>query len=178
MFAMLLSAQAAQADFKSSFSFSKFSYSVAAWFRVKCPEDSVLSICYNYSHINKYLRKPNLAITPIEEGAGWNRYRYVYTYIVYSCSLTFRRDMVRDSGLLRFRLLDVKSTRSAFPTVANSWGYYRVDAIPGTDSAQFFYRQTTALTKPINILYATVIRFETNGFLRRLLQYIKAYDVP
>ncbi len=151
---------AAEGAFSSSFTFAGHSYSVAARFRVKCPKDSVLSICYNYSHINKYLKKPNLAITPIEEGAGWNRYRYVYTYIVYSCSLTFRRDIVPDSGLLRFRLLDVRSTKSVFPTVASSWGYYRVDTIPQTDSVQFFYRQFTSLTKPINILYATVIRFK------------------
>jgi hypothetical protein len=172
-FVIFFSVAAMGSVVKSTFSFNQSSYSVAARFRAKCPRDSLLSICYSYSHINKYLRRPNLTITPLEEGATWNRYRYVYTYVVYSCSLTFRRDIVPDSGLLRFRLLDVRSTKSIFPTVANSWGYYRVDSIPGTDSTQLSYGQTTVLTKPINILYATIIRFETNGFLRRLIDYIK-----
>jgi hypothetical protein len=157
------------------YNFGKSSYTVDASFTVLCPRDSVLAVCYRFYHINRYLKRFNLVITPLVESENSNTYRYVYTYIIYSCSLTIHRDLMPDSGLLRFYLQDVHSTISFLPTVKHTGGYYRVDSIPGSDSVRLTYQQETVLTKPLNILYRTGIQFETNGFLNRLINYIGQY---
>jgi hypothetical protein len=157
------------------YNFGKSSYTVHASFTVRCPRDTVLAVCYRFYHINSYLKRFNLAITPLQEGENWNKYRYVYTYIIYSCSLSIHRDLMPDSGLLRFNLQEVHSTMSFLPTVSRTGGFYLVDSIPGTDSIRLTYQQETVLTKPLNILYRTGIQFETNGFLDRLVKYIGQY---
>jgi hypothetical protein len=157
------------------YNFGKSSYTVNASFTVLCPRDTALAVCYRFYHINRYLKRFNLVITPLQEGENWNKYRYVYTYIIYSCSLTIHRDLLPDSGLLRFYLQEAHSTMSFLPTVSHTGGFYLVDSIPGTDSIRLTYRQETMLTKPLNILYRTGIQFETNGFLDRLVNYLAKY---
>jgi hypothetical protein len=158
------------------YNFGKSSYTVDASFTILCPKDSVLAVCYRFFHINRYLKRFNLVITPLVEGENWNTYRYVYTYIIYSCSLTIHRDLLPDSGLLRFHLQEAHSTLSLLPTVSHTGGFYRVDSIPGTDSVRLTYQQETVLTKPLNILYRAGIQFETNGFLNHLINYLVQYD--
>jgi hypothetical protein len=153
--------------------FDKCNYDVAAAFTVLCPKDSALAACFAYRHLKRFLMRSNLCITPVAEGKQWSRYVFAYSYVVYRCSLAIRYDLKPDSNIVRYNLYDTRPVRSLFPLMQELSGCYRVDPVPGSDSVRVTYLQRARMSKRLNIIYTTEIKFETDGVIKRLKSYLE-----
>ncbi len=157
----------------SHYNFDKCNYDVAAAFTVLCPKDSALAACFTYCHLKRFLMRSNLSITLMAEGKQWSRYLFAYYYVVYRCSLAIRYDLKPDSNLVRYNLYNTRPVQSLFPLMQELSGCYRVDPVPGSDSVRITYLQQARMSKRLNIIYTTEIRFETDGVIKRLKSYLE-----
>ena len=158
---------------QNRYQFGTCNYGVRATFTSLCCGDSVLSACSQYAHLNRLMARSNLTITRLAEGKQWSKFLFAYSYVVYRCSLTIQYELKPDSNLVRFNLLDTRPKASLFPLMQELSGSYGFAHVPGSDSVRVTYLQQARMSKRLNILYQTEIRFENDGVIKRLKAYLE-----
>jgi hypothetical protein len=153
--------------------FGTCDYRVAAEFNVACPRDSALVACFDFDHVRRFLGCPSLGMARISQGSSWQRYLFAYNYVVYRCTLDIKYELKTDSGLVRYNLVQSRTNNSFFPAMVELSGCYKIERLLNNDSIRVTYEQNACMSKKLNILYTTEIRWQSDGVIRRLEAYLR-----
>jgi hypothetical protein len=176
VFLILASVAVVSAPCRSSVSryyrFGTYDYHATAEFTVACPRDSALIACFDFDHVKRFLTCSSLVMSPISEGQNWRRYLFAYNYVVYRCTLDIKYELKRDSGLVRYNMVESRTDNTFFPAIVELSGTYKVESVPGNDSVRIIYDQKARMSKKLNILYTTEIRWQSDGVIKRLEAFL------
>jgi hypothetical protein len=100
-------------------------------------------------------------------------YLFAYNYVVYRCTLDIRYELKRDSGLVRYTMVESRTDNTLFPSMVELSGIYKVEHLPESDSVCIVYDQKARMSKKLNILYTTEIRWQSDGVIKRLESYLR-----
>jgi hypothetical protein len=177
VFLILASVAVVSAPCRSSVSrhyrFGTHDYHVMAEFSVACPRDSALVACFDFDHVKRFLTCPSLVMSKIGGEKDRQRYLFAYNYVVYRCTLDIKYELKNDSGMVRYALMQSSTNNTFFPAMVELSGCYKVECLPHSDSVQVTYEQNARMSKKLNILYTTEIRWQTDGVIKRLQSYIE-----
>ena len=97
----------------------------------------------------------------ISAGQNWRRYLFAYNYVVYRCTLDIKYELKTDSGMVRYTLVQSRTNNTFFPAMVELSGFYKVERLPHSDSVRVMYEQNARMSKKLNILYTTEIRWQS-----------------
>jgi|GEM_PF-5515771 hypothetical protein len=155
------------------FRFGSCDYSATATFTAACPPESALGACFYFMHVQGFLACPSLTMSRLSEGPRWRMYRFAYNYIVYRCTLDIKYVMRDDGSQVRYDMIQSRTSNPAFPAMVDLSGSYTIEKRSGREDVCVTYEQKARMSKKLNVLYTTEIRWRTNGVLRRLKAYLQ-----
>ena len=112
-------------------------------------------------------------MSPISAGQNWRQYLFAYNYVVYRCTLSIKYELIGDSGLVRYSLVQSRTNNSFFPGMVELSGFYKAEHLPHNDSIRVTYEQNARMSKKLNILYTTEIRWQSDGVIKRLEAFLR-----
>ncbi len=165
----------AQAQEIDSFLFVKDSiYTVEYKFTTICPEDKLLEIFYDFSHLMKFARTKNTTIKQLEKGENWHNVQYDYHYFIYKSSAIYKKTIIPKDTLVKFELINYSHNIGIIPKVLAAFGYYKITH--ENEENLVTYYQETILEGPMQWFHLNLVKSQTKEFLTNLKDYVKKFE--
>lgn len=150
------------------------SYTVEYSFLTVCGESLLLNICYDYGHLVNFAVQKNLTIEKLAEGSDWYNVVYEYHYLFYRNSTTYTKQLLTDSNIVVFEMVDFSQNFGLFPEVIESRGHYKIEEDDGGHKVEYY--QEVVLDREFTGFYRNHLIKRTKEFLSNFENYIRSHE--
>jgi hypothetical protein len=141
----------------------------------KLPQAVLLDVLFDPRHVAAFSKSAGRLVV-LEEDGPVNEVRFDARRLIFKCSTTFRRTLVRESGSIEIEMTGFKAGWGKLaPHARSSRARYTVTD-RGADR-EIVYRQEVETDKPVSGYSLRVLRKSIREFARDLDQYLQRPDL-
>jgi hypothetical protein len=141
----------------------------------KLTQAVLLHVLFDPRHVAAFSKSAGRLVV-LEEGGPVNEVRFDSRRLIFKCSTTFRRTLVRESGLIEIEMTGFKAGWGKLaPHARSSRARYTVTD-RGADR-EIVYRQDVETDKPVSGFRLRFLRKSMGEFARDLDQYLQRPDL-
>jgi hypothetical protein len=138
---------------------------------VDASPERVLDLLYDFEHLRQFTERSRAEL--LDEGQGWQRVRFTHSAWLWTLEGTFRREIDRPAGSIRFEMESAARSGLPIPLPASSSGEYRVER--SGQGTLITYRQDGETdTSMLLAAYMNYARREAIAFAQDLEAYVRS----